>query len=51
MIIPLIDGDPQGAERLGIVLDPEVDYERRPDGGGGYEGPLASPSWTRFRAA
>src|ERR1700729_9299 len=28
------DGDPFGVERLGIALEPEADYERRPDGGG-----------------
>src|SRR5277367_3741593 len=28
------DGDPVGVERLGIALQPEADYERRPDGGG-----------------
>src|SRR5271169_2693254 len=27
-------GDPCGVERLGIALEPEVDYERLPDGGG-----------------
>ena len=27
-------GDPTGVERLGIALEPEADYERRPDGGG-----------------
>jgi len=27
-------GDPVGVERLGIALEPETDYERRPDGGG-----------------
>src|SRR5260370_38774391 len=32
-------GDPAGVERLGIALEPEADYERRPDGGGGCEGP------------
>jgi len=32
-------GDPTGAERLGIALEPEADYERRPDGGGGCEDP------------
>ncbi|HUY82584.1 MAG TPA: hypothetical protein VMU92_12740 [Acidobacteriaceae bacterium] len=31
------DGDPAGVERLGIALEPEADYERRPDGGGGCE--------------
>ena len=33
------DGDPTGVERLGIALEPEADYERRPDGGGGCEDP------------
>ena len=28
-----------GVERLGIALEPEADYERRPDGGGGCEDP------------
>jgi beta-1,2-mannobiose phosphorylase / 1,2-beta-oligomannan phosphorylase len=28
-------GDPCGVERLGIALEPEADYERRSDGGGG----------------
>jgi predicted GH43/DUF377 family glycosyl hydrolase len=32
-------GDPCEAERLGIALEPEADYERRPDGGGGCEDP------------
>jgi hypothetical protein len=32
-------GDPAGVERLGIALEPEADYERRPDGGGGCEDP------------
>ena len=27
-------GDPTGVERLGIALQPEADYELRPDGGG-----------------
>ena len=27
-------GDPLGVERLGIALEPEADYELRPDGGG-----------------
>jgi len=27
-------GDPSGVERLGIALEPEADYELRPDGGG-----------------
>ncbi len=30
-------GDPTGVERLGIVLEPEADYELRPDGSGGCE--------------
>lgn len=30
-------GDPIGVERLGIALEPEADYERRPDGSGGCE--------------
>ena len=32
-------GDPVGVERLGIVLEPETDYEKRPNGGGGCEDP------------
>jgi len=32
-------GDPRGVERLGIALEPEADYERRPNGGGGCEDP------------
>jgi predicted GH43/DUF377 family glycosyl hydrolase len=32
-------GDPAGVQRLGIALEPEADYERRPDGGGGCEDP------------
>jgi beta-1,2-mannobiose phosphorylase / 1,2-beta-oligomannan phosphorylase len=32
-------GDPAGVERLGIALEPEADYERRPDGIGGCEDP------------
>jgi predicted GH43/DUF377 family glycosyl hydrolase len=32
-------GDPAGVERLGIALEPEADYERRPDGGGGCKDP------------
>lgn len=31
------DGDPIGVERLGIALEPEADYEKRPNGGGGCE--------------
>jgi predicted GH43/DUF377 family glycosyl hydrolase len=34
-----VDGDPVGVERLGIALEPEADYERRPAGGGGCEDP------------
>ncbi|WP_029084227.1 hypothetical protein [Bradyrhizobium sp. th.b2] len=30
-------GDPAGVERLGIALEPEMDYELRPDGTGGCE--------------
>jgi predicted GH43/DUF377 family glycosyl hydrolase len=32
-------GDPTGVERLGIALEPEADYERRPNGRGGCEDP------------
>ena len=32
-------GDPYGVDRLGIALEPEADYERLPDGGGGCEDP------------
>jgi predicted GH43/DUF377 family glycosyl hydrolase len=32
-------GDPAGVERLGIALEPEAEYERRPNGGGGCEDP------------
>lgn len=32
-------GDPEGVERLGVVLEPETDYEKRPNGGGGCEDP------------
>lgn len=35
-------GDPVGVERLGVALEPEADYERRPDGGGGCEDPRIS---------
>ncbi|MFI5161065.1 MAG: glycosidase [Sphingobacteriales bacterium] len=28
------NGNPAGVERLGIALEPEADYEKRPDGGG-----------------
>lgn len=33
------EGDPVGVERLGIALEPEMDYEKRPNGGGGCEDP------------
>jgi predicted GH43/DUF377 family glycosyl hydrolase len=32
-------GDPAGVERLGVALEPEAGYERRPGGGGGCEDP------------
>src|ERR1035438_1534776 len=32
-------GDPAGVKRLGIALEPEADYGRRPDGSGGCEDP------------
>lgn len=32
-------GDPDGVERLGIALEPQADYELRPDGTGGCEDP------------
>jgi predicted GH43/DUF377 family glycosyl hydrolase len=32
-------GDPAGVERLGVALEPEADYELRPNGGGGCEDP------------
>ena len=32
-------GDPFSVERLGIALEPEADYELRPDGSGGCEDP------------
>ena len=32
-------GDPIGVERLGVALEPEADYEKRPNGGGGCEDP------------
>jgi len=35
-------GDPVAIERLGIALEPEAEYERRPDGGGGCEDPRIS---------
>ena len=30
-------GDPEDVERLGVVLEPQADYEIRPDGGGGED--------------
>lgn len=33
------NGDPVDVQRLGIVLQPETDYEKRPNGGGGCEDP------------
>ena len=33
------EGDPIGVERLGMALEPEADYELRPDGSGGCEDP------------
>jgi predicted GH43/DUF377 family glycosyl hydrolase len=32
-------GDPAGVERLGIAMEPEADYELRPNGEGGCEDP------------
>lgn len=32
-------GEPMGVERLGLALEPEANYERRADGGGGCEDP------------
>ena len=32
-------GNPTGVERLGTALEPEADYERLPNGGGGCEDP------------
>ncbi|MGY4386093.1 putative GH43/DUF377 family glycosyl hydrolase [Pedobacter sp. UYP24] len=32
-------GDPVGVERLGIAIEPEAEYEKRPNGGGGCEDP------------
>jgi predicted GH43/DUF377 family glycosyl hydrolase len=34
--------DPTGVERLGIALEPEAEYELRPDGSGGCEDPRIS---------
>jgi len=36
------EGDPVDVERLGVVLEPETDYEKRPNGGGGCEDPRIS---------
>ena len=36
------DGDPYEVERLGIALEPEMDYEKRPNGRGGCEDPRIS---------
>jgi len=36
------DGNPEGVERLGIALEPEADYEKRLNGGGGCEDPRIS---------
>lgn len=36
------EGDPVDVERLGIALEPEADYEKRPNGGGGCEDPRIS---------
>ena len=33
------NGDPEGVERLGIALEPESEYELRPNGSGGCEDP------------
>ena len=33
------DGDPIGVKRMGIAIEPEADYEKRPNGGGGCEDP------------
>jgi len=37
-------GDPIGVERLGIALEPEAEYELRPNGGGGCEDPRSRSS-------
>ena len=33
------NGDPCAVERVGIALEPDAEYERRPEGGGGCEDP------------
>ncbi len=38
------DGDPCAVERVGIALEPDADYERRPGGGGGCEDPRVTTS-------
>ncbi|WP_158800135.1 glycosidase [Pedobacter sp. L105] len=38
------NGDPIGVDRLGIALEPEADYEKRLDGGGGCEDPRVTYS-------
>ena len=35
-------GDPVDVERMGVVLEPNADYEKRPNGGGGCEDPRIS---------
>ncbi len=42
-------GDPCGVERLGIAIEPETDYELRPDGRGGCEDPRVTEA-IRFKA-
>jgi predicted GH43/DUF377 family glycosyl hydrolase len=53
-------GDPCAAERVGIALEPDAEYERRPGGGGGCEDPRVTyveplkhyvMSYTAFSAA
>jgi predicted GH43/DUF377 family glycosyl hydrolase len=36
------DGNPCGVERLGVVLEPEEDFEKNPETGGGCEDPRIS---------
>ena len=38
------DGDPGTVERVGIALEPDADYERRPGGGGGCKTPVSRTS-------